>query len=44
LLIQGEETAEKIGALAYFECSAKRYLGIENIFEAVLDILLEAER
>jgi hypothetical protein len=41
--MQGEAMAEKIGALAYFECSAKRYLGIENVFETVLDILLEAE-
>ncbi|CAN9235781.1 unnamed protein product [Alternaria alternata] len=43
-IAEGEAMAEKIGALAYFEYSAKRYLGIENIFEAVLGILLEAER
>jgi small GTP-binding protein len=37
----GKKMAEEIGASAYLECSAKTREGLEDVFKAALDIVLE---
>ena len=39
---EGKELAEKLGAAAYVECSAKQNVGLKEVFDNVIHAVLEA--
>ena len=39
---EGQALAEQIGAIAYLECSAKDYIGVQEVFQAATEAAIEA--